>query len=101
MALYKQLHNALLFPYQYVESTGSEAKHFTKDDDKALNERGKPKMEYASLWSGQNRLLYENKADYDQLSDADKANAFWATDSNLLARFEERGAIEKVENYSK
>lgn len=101
MALYKMVDEALLFPFQYIESTGLEANHLTKDEDKAVNERGKPKTEYASLWKGQGRLLYESKADYDKLSDADKAKAFWLTDSNLLARYLDKGAIEKVENYSK
>jgi hypothetical protein len=101
MALYKQTVQALLFPYQYLESTGAEANHLDKDEDKAVNERGKPKTEYASLWQNQNRIIYENKSDYDKLSDEDKATAFWATDPAAVKRYEEKGAIEKIENYEK
>jgi hypothetical protein len=101
MALYKQTVEVLLFPYQYLESTGQEAGHLTNNDDKAVNDRGKPKTEYINLWQGQNRLLYESKADFDKLSDSDKATAFWAHDSNVLAHYESKGALEKVENYEK
>jgi hypothetical protein len=101
MALYRQKEQALLFPFQYEESTGKEATHATKDEDKAVNERGKPKTEFANLWQGQGRILYENKSDFDKLSDADKENAFWASDSAALKRYEDKGAVEKIEDYEK
>ncbi len=100
MAIYKMVEETLLFPYTFVEATGAEAKHDTSKDDLAVNERGKPKTEYANLRRNQTRYLYETKADFEKMSDADKANAFYASDQRMLNRYADKGAIEKVD-YSK
>lgn len=97
MAIYKQVDEALLFPYQYDEETGGEAKHDSKKEDLAVNERGKPKTEFASLLKQQGRYLYETATDFNKFSDADAANAFYASDKNLLKRYLDKGAIEKVD----
>lgn len=86
-------HQALLFPYQFLAANGAEARHDTTAADKAVDERGTPKKEYALITRRENRLLYENATDWGNLSADEKTRAFWASDSALLTRYTNKGVI--------
>lgn len=97
MAIYKLTQEVALFPYTYTEDTGEESKHDTKADALAVNERGKPKMEYLTLRRLEGRLLYETATDFNKMTDADKKNAFYVSDTNALNKYAKSGVVEKVD----
>ncbi len=87
-------HEVLLFPFQYLAVNGAEARHDTVIGDKAVDERGTPKTEYALIKRNENRIFYDAAADYDALTADQKSRAFWLYgNTGLRDRYINRGVI--------
>lgn len=96
MALYKLVQERVLVPYYYLASNGMEAKHDTDSNVLAVDERGNSKSAIATLERTQGRIIYQDQADFDSLSEEEQANAFYTFDEAALNRYLDKGAIEEV-----
>src|SRR5215213_9399361 len=94
---YRVKDERLIAPHRYTESTGAIADHSTSEDELAVNERGAPLEAFRIVGKGD--ILYQDEADYNSLSDEDKAGAgelLLTVNKRYLNEQESFGSIENL-----